>query len=287
MFALEASGLRLAYDGHAVLDGIDLALDEGRILGLIGPNGAGKTSLFNAILGFAPHEGRLSVLGLDPWRERDRLMQDVAFMSDVAVLPRWAKVSQTLNYVAGMHPRFNRAKADVFLEGTAIPRDARVRELSKGMITQLHLALVMAIDCRLLVLDEPTLGLDLVSRKAFYDALLGDYSEGNRTVVVATHEVEEIQYVLTDFVFLAHGRTVMAASMADFEIRFVQLAAAPVGVEAARALHPISERHVLGRTIFLFDGAARDRLTQLGEVRTPSLADLFLSVMAPAEEIAA
>jgi len=287
MLTLEASGLRLAYHGNVVLDGIDLALDEGRILGLIGPNGAGKTSFFNAILGFVPHEGRLSVLGLDPWRERDRLMRDVAFVSDVAVLPRWANISQTLDYVAGVHPRFDRAKADAFLERTTIRREARVRELSKGMITQLHLALVMAIDCKLLVLDEPTLGLDLVSRKAFYDALLGDYSEGNRTIVVATHEVEEIQNILTDFLFLARGRTVMAASMADFEIRFAQAAVAPGQVEAARALHPISERCVLGRTIFLFDGADPDRLAQLGEVRTPSLADLFLSVMGPAEEFAA
>jgi ABC-2 type transport system ATP-binding protein len=279
MGVIDAEGLRLSYGNAAVLDGLDLTLDEGRILGVIGPNGAGKTSLFNAILGFAPHEGKLSVLGCDPWTERGRLMREAAFVPDVPVLPRWMKVTQALDYVAGVHPRFDRGRAAAFLETTAIDRGAKVRALSKGMVTQLHLALVMAIDAKLLVLDEPTLGLDLVYRKAFYDALLGDYFDERRAVIVATHEVEEIQHVLTDFLFLKRGRRMLAAGMADFETRFAEVMAAPAQVEAARALHPLSERQVLGRTVFMFDGVERRKLAPLGEVRTPGLDELFLSVM--------
>jgi ABC-2 type transport system ATP-binding protein len=284
MVTVEARQLRLCYQNTVALDGIDLAVDEGRILGIIGPNGAGKTSLFNAILGFVPHEGELSVLGLDPWTKRDRLMADATFISDVAVLPRWTKVSQALDYVAGVHPRFDRAKADAFLEKTTIRRNARVSELSKGMVTQLHLALVMAIDTKLLVLDEPTLGLDLIYRKAFYDELLGDYLEHNRTILVATHQVEEIQNVLTDFVFLDRGRIVLTASMTEFESRFAEALVGPGCLEQARRLHPVSEKTVLGRTVFLFDGVEREKLATLGEVRTPSLADLFLSVVGHAED---
>lgn len=281
MVTLQASGLRLCYGERVVLDDFDLTLEEGRILGLIGPNGAGKTSLFNAILGFMPYAGQLRVLGYDPWTERDRLMREVAFVSDVAVLPRWMAVSESLDYVAGVQPRFNRARSEAFLEKTTIRRDAKVRELSKGMVTQLHLALAMAIDCRLLVLDEPTLGLDLIYRKAFYNALLGDFCEAGRTIIVATHQVEEIQHVLTDFVFLARGRKILVASMADFENRFVEVSAGPDTLAAARALHPLSERDVLGHSVFLFDGVARETLNLLGKTRTPSLADLFLAVMEP------
>jgi ABC-2 type transport system ATP-binding protein len=279
MVALEAFGLRLSYQDQIVLDGLDLTLEEGRVLGLIGPNGAGKTSLFNAILGFIPYQGQLSVLGRDPWSERDRLMRDTAFVSDVAVLPRWMKVSEALAYTAAVQPRFDRARADAFLERTTIRREAKVRELSKGMVTQLHLALAMAIDAKLLVLDEPTLGLDLIYRKAFYDALLSEACSEGRTIVVATHHVEEIQHVLTDFLFLGRGRRVLAADMADFETRFVELNTGPDGAAAARAFKPLSERSVLGRSIFLFDGVSRDNLAALGETRTPNLADLFLAVM--------
>lgn len=284
MVTVDARQLRLSYQDTVALDGIDLTIEEGRILGIIGPNGAGKTSLFNAMLGFLPHEGTLSVLGLNPWTERNRLMGEVTFVSDVAVLPRWAKVSQTLDYVAGVHPRFNRAVAEAFLEKTSIRRDARVRALSKGMITQLHLALVMAIDSKLLVLDEPTLGLDLIYRKAFYDALLGDYLDAKRTILVATHQVEEIQNVLTDFIFLDRGRVVLSASMAEFENRFAEVLTAPGQIAEARRLHPLSEKTVLGRSVFLFDGVAHEDLAALGEVRTPSLADLFLAVMEHAED---
>jgi ABC-2 type transport system ATP-binding protein len=279
MVILESQGLRLAYHDHVVLDGLDLCLEEGRVLGLIGPNGAGKTSLFNALLGFIPHQGRLSVLGRDPWRARDRVMAETAFVSDVAVLPRWLRVDQAIAFTAGVQPRFDRAKAEAFLERTTIPRQAKVHTLSKGMVTQLHLALAMAIDARLLVLDEPTLGLDLITRKAFYDALLGEFCDDGRSVVVATHEVEEIQHVLTDFVFLAHGRAVVTASMADYETRFVELRTGPADAAAARALHPVSERDVLGRRVFLFDGVDRQKLEELGQTASPSLADLFLAVM--------
>jgi ABC-2 type transport system ATP-binding protein len=279
MVILEASGLRLAYRDQVAVDSLDLTLEEGCILGVIGPNGAGKTSLFDAILGFLPHDGRLSVLERNPWTERNRLMAETAFVSDVAVLPRWMKVSEALDYVAGVQPRFDRARADAFLERTTIRRDAKVRELSKGMVAQLHLAMAMAVDARLLVLDEPTLGLDLVYRKAFYDALLGEFCGEGRSVLVATHEVEEIQHVLTDFIFLNRGRKVLAASMAAFETQFVEVSAGPDKRDAARALHPLNEREFLGRTIFLFDGVDRKTLNLLGETRTPSLADLFLAVM--------
>lgn len=279
MVLLETQDLRLAYRDHTVLDGLDLSLEEGRVLGLIGPNGAGKTSLFNAILGFIPHQGRLSVLGRDPWRARDRVMAETAFVSDVALLPRWLRVDQAIAFTAGVQPRFDRAKAEAFLERTAIPRRAKVHALSKGMVTQLHLALAMATDARLLVLDEPTQGLDLITRKAFYDALLGEFCDQGRSIVVATHEVAEIQHVLTDFVFLAHGRAVLMASMDDYESRFIELRTGPAEAAAARALHPISERHMLGRSIFLFDGLDRGKLDGLGEIFSPSLADLFLAVM--------
>ena len=212
MACIEARGLRKAYGTTVALDGINMRVEEGRILGLIGPNGAGKTTALDAILGLTPYQGELRVLGRDPWNERDQLMRDVCFIADVAVLPRWARVSQLLDYVAGVHPRFDRAKAEGFLAKTTIRRGSRVRELSKGMVTQLHLALVMAIDARLLVLDEPTLGLDILYRKQFYDSLLNDYFDHNRTIVVATHQVEEIEHVLTDVMFIDRGRIVFDAA---------------------------------------------------------------------------
>ena len=281
MSCIDAKGLRKAYGKTVALDGLDLKVEEGRILGLIGPNGAGKSTALNAILGLTSFEGELKVLGRNPWTERDALMRDVCFIADVAVLPRWMRVTQALDYVAGVHPRFDRAKAEAFLTKTNIKRTSRVRELSKGMVTQLHLALVMAIDARLLVLDEPTLGLDLLYRKSFYDSLLNDYFDGSRTIVVTTHQVEEVQHILTDLAFINHGRIVLDCSMEAFETRYLEVMVQPGQANAARTLGPIHERQVFGRSIMLFDGVARDRLAPLGEVKTASIADVFVAVMGP------
>ena len=282
MAVIEARGLRKVYKSTAALDGIDLDVAEGCILGLIGPNGAGKTTLLNAILGLAPFEGRLEVLGRDPWVKRDEIMRDVCFIADVAVLPRWMKVSQALDYMQGVHPRFDRAKAEVFLDRTTIGRARRVRELSKGMVAQLHLALVMAIDARLLVLDEPTLGLDLLYRKSFYDSLLGDYFDKTRTILITTHQVEEVEHILTHAVFLNEGRIVLDASMEALEARFAQLIVQPDQLAAARALKPLQERQIFGRATLLYDGVPREQLAALGEVRTAGLADLFISLIGDA-----
>jgi len=279
MACIEAHGLRKTFGTTVALDGVDLKVEEGRILGLIGPNGAGKSTLLNAALGLIPFEGDLKVLGQDPWTGRDHLMRDVCFIADVAVLPRWMRVWQALDYVAGVHPHFDRAKAEAFLARTQIKRTSKVRELSKGMVTQLHLALVMAIDAKLLVLDEPTLGLDLLYRKQFYDTLLNDYFDHSRTIVVTTHQVEEIQQILTDMMFINHGRIVLNCSMEDFETRYTELNVRPENVAGARALGPINERQVLGRSIMLFDRADREKLSAFGEVRTPSIADLFVAMM--------
>ena len=279
MTCIEARGLHKAYGATVALDSLNLRVEEGRILGLIGPNGAGKTTALNAILGLTPYQGELRVLGRDPWSAREQLMTDVSFIADVAVLPRWLRVNDAVDYVAGVHPRFDRAKADAFLSKTTIKRTSKVRELSKGMVAQLHLALVMAIDAKLLVLDEPTLGLDILYRKQFYDSLLNDYFDGNRTILVTTHQVEEIQGVLTDLMFIDRGRIVLESSMEDFEARYAEVMVNPEKVEAARALGPIQERQVFGRSIFLFDHADRAALAAIGEVRTPSIADLFVAVM--------
>ena len=279
MTCIEARGLRKAFGKTVALDGVDLTVEEGRILGLIGPNGAGKSTALQAMLGLIPYQGDLKVLGRDPWTQRDQLMADVCFIADVAVLPRWLKVSQALDYVAGVHPRFDRAKAEGFLAKTTIKRTSQVRELSKGMVAQLHLALIMAIDAKLLVLDEPTLGLDLIYRKSFYDSLLNDYFDHSRTIVVSTHQVEEIQHILTDVVFIDRGRIVLDCSMEDFESRYLEVLVGPEHLAAARALKPIQERQLFGRYILLFDGVDRDRLLPLGELHTPSLADLFVAMM--------
>jgi ABC-2 type transport system ATP-binding protein len=284
---IEARGLRKSYGTTIALDNVNLRLEEGRILGLIGPNGAGKSTALNAILGLTQYQGELKVLGRNPWTERDQLMRDVCFIADVAVLPRWMRVSQALDYVAGVHPRFDRAKAEGFIAKTDIRRASKVRELSKGMVTQLHLALVMAIDARLLVLDEPTLGLDILYRKQFYDSLLNDYYDCSRTIVVTTHQVEDVQHVLTDLMFINRGRIVLDCSMEEFESRYVEVTVRPEQVAAARALKPIYERQVLSRSILLFDLKSdpkldhtdRQKLAAFGDVRTPSIADLFVAVM--------
>jgi ABC-2 type transport system ATP-binding protein len=279
MACIEAHGLRKAFGAKIALDGIDLQVEEGRILGLIGPNGAGKTTALNAILGLTPYQGQLKVLGLDPWNERDRLMCDVSFISDVAVLPRWIRVSQTLDYLDGVHPRFDRTKAEGFLARTTISQASKVRELSKGMVVQLHLALVMAIDAKLLVLDEPTLGLDILYRKQFYDSLLNDYFDRSRTILLTTHQVEEIEHVLTDVMFIHRGRIVFNRSMEELEARYLEVNVRPEKVAAARALKPIHEREVLGRSILLFDHVDRQQLSALGDVRTANIADLFVAII--------
>ena len=279
MACIDARGLRKRFGATLALDGVDFRVEEGRIHGLIGLNGAGKTTLLNAVLGLTPCEGDLTVVGRQPWKERDALMRDVCFIADVAVLPRWMRVVNVLDYVAGVHPRFDRAKAERFLARTDIPLKKRIGKLSKGMVTQLHLALVMAIDAKLLVLDEPTLGLDILCRKQFYDSLLGDYFDGKRTIVVTTHQVDEIQHILTDVTFIHRGRVVFNATMEDIESRHAELSVRPENLEAARALAPIHERAALGRSILLYDNADRERLAELGDVRAPGLADLFLALV--------
>src|SRR5881398_2823895 len=279
MATIEGRGLRKVFGTTVALDGINLRVEEGRILGIIGPNGAGKTTALNAILGLTSYEGQLTVLGRDPWNARDRLMRDVSFIADVAVLPRWIRVSQLLDYVAGVHPRFDRAKAEAFLAKTTIKRTSKVRQLSKGMVAQLHLALVMAIDAKLLVLDEPTLGLDILYRKQFYDSLLNDYFDKTRTIVVTTHQVEEVQDVLTDLMFINRGRIVLQCSMEEFDSRYLEVMVNPEQLAAARALRPMHERPAFGRSVMLFDDVDRARLAALGDVRRPSIADLFVAVM--------
>jgi ABC-2 type transport system ATP-binding protein len=282
MACIEAHGLRKAFGKTIALDGIDLRVEEGRILGLIGPNGAGKTTALNAILGLTPYQGELKVLGRNPWTERNQLMCDICFVSDVAVLPRWIKVSQALDYVAGVHPRFDRAKAEGFLARTTINRSSRVRQLSKGMVAQLHLALVMAIDAKLLVLDEPTLGLDILYRKQFYDSLLNDYFDRSRTIILTTHQVEEIKHVLTDVMFIHRGRIVFNRSIEEVESRYFEVTVRPDQVAAARALKPMHEREVLGRSIMLFDHLDHPQLAALGDLRTAGIADLFVAIIGAA-----
>jgi len=276
---IEAHGLRKSYGPTVAVDGVDLRVEEGRILGIVGPNGAGKTTLLYAILGLTRFEGSLRVLGHDPWNDRDALMREVAFITDVAVLPRWMRVSQALDYMEGVHPRFDRQKAEGFLVKTNIRRTSKVRELSKGMVTQLHLALVMSVDARLLVLDEPTIGLDILYRKKFYDSLLNDYFDRTRTIVVTTHQIDEIQDVLTDFVFINRGRIVLECNMDVFQSRYLEVMVTPEHLATARSMGPIYERQVFGRSILLFDNAERAHLARLGEVRTPTIADVFVAVM--------
>jgi ABC-2 type transport system ATP-binding protein len=281
MACIQARGLHKAFGDTIALDHVDLTVNEGRILGLIGPNGAGKTTALNAILGLTSYGGELNVLGRDPWSARDQLMRDVSFIADVAVLPRWIRVSQLLDYVAGVHPKFDRAKAEGFLARTQIKRTSKVRHLSKGMVAQLHLALVMAIDARLLILDEPTLGLDILYRKQFYDSLLNDYFDHSRTIVVTTHQVDEIQDVLTDLMFIDRGRIVLECSMEEFDRRYAEVMVNPDNVNAARALKPLYERPVFGRSVMLFENMDTGQLAGLGDVRRPSIADLFVAVMTP------
>jgi len=276
---VHARGLTKRYATAVALDHVDFDIAAGRIVGLIGPNGAGKTTALKAILGLAEFEGQLSVLGLDPRTHRTELMQQVCFIADVAVLPRWLRVADAVDFVAGVHPRFSREKCLAFLARTKIQSKQRVRELSKGMIVQLHLALVMAIDAKLLVLDEPTLGLDILYRKEFYQSLLNDYFDEEKTILVTTHQVEEIEHILTDLIFIKEGRLIVNASMDDIAERYTEVMVGVDKVEAARALNPLNERSIFGKTVFLFDGIDRKRLAELGELHKPSVADLFVATM--------
>ena len=277
---VSAHGLRKAYKNKLALDNTSFEIEPGKIIGLIGPNGAGKTTALKAILGLIPFEGQLKVLGLDPRKDRDELMKDVCFIADVAVLPRWMKVKEAIDFVDGVHPRFDRAKCERFLANTQLKPNLRVREMSKGMIVQLHLALVMAIDAKLLVLDEPTLGLDILYRKQFYQRLLEDYFDEDKTIIVTTHQVEEIEHILTDVMFIRDGKIVLDAPMDTLGERYTEVLVNADRVEAARALKPVDERALpFGKTVLLFDGVPQAQLAPLGETRTPGLADLFVAIM--------
>ena len=276
---VKARGLSKRYGATVALDAVDFDIEPGRIVGLIGPNGAGKTTALKAILGLTPFDGELDVLGFDPHRQRHALMQQVCFIADVAVLPRWLKVRDAVNFVEGVHPRFNRAKAEAFLARTEIKSDRRIKQLSKGMVTQLHLALVMAIDAKLLVLDEPTLGLDILYRKDFYSTLLNDYFDGERTILVTTHQVEEIEKILTDLMFIQHGKLVLNESMDAVAENYTEVLVNAEKAEQARALKPLHEREVFGKRLMLFGGIPRDELKPFGELHTPSVADLFVAKM--------
>jgi ABC-2 type transport system ATP-binding protein len=277
---VRARGLRKGYKNKLALDGTTFEIPAGRIVGLIGPNGAGKTTALKAMLGLIPFDGELSVLGRDPRTQRDELMQDVCFIADVAVLPRWIRVKEAIEFVAGVHPRFDMARCERFLAGTQLKPNLKVREMSKGMIVQLHLALVMAIDAKLLVLDEPTLGLDILYRKQFYQRLLEDYFDEEKTIIVTTHQVEEIEHILTDVLFIRDGRISLDAQMETLGDRYTEVLVDAARVEEARALKPVDERALpFGKTVMLFDGMPADRLAMLGETRTPGLADLFVATM--------
>jgi ABC-2 type transport system ATP-binding protein len=276
---IEARGLSKRYKNKQALDNVNFTVGEGRIVGLIGRNGAGKTTALKAVLGLTPFEGSLTVLGRDPSREREQMLQSVSFIADVAVLPKWLKVRNALDYVAGVHPAFQRDRAEQFLAKTDIRMDHRVRELSKGMVTQLHLGLVLAIRAKLLVLDEPTLGLDLLVRRSFYDTLLNDYMDEGRTILVTTHQVEEIEHILTDILFIEQGRIVLDSPIEELGDRFTQVWVRPEQLAAGRALQPFHERSMLGRTVLYFDGVPRAQLAELGDVGTPGVADLFVARM--------
>ena len=276
---ISAKGLSKKYGSFQALNNVTFSLDSGRILGLIGPNGAGKTTLLKSLLGLTPFEGELSIFGLDPHSQRDELMKRVCFIADVAVLPRWIKVSQAMDFVAGVHPRFNRELCEKYLSKTKIKKNAKVKSLSKGMVVQLHLALIMAIDADLLILDEPTLGLDILFRKDFYEQLLNDYFDENRTIIITTHQVEEVEHILSDLVFIQDGKIVLDDSMDVIADSYFEVMVEKEYEEAALAMNPLNVREVFGQKVCLFSGIAKAQLQELGKVRKPSVADLFVAKM--------
>jgi len=274
-----ANSLVKYYGNFKALDDVNFSINAGAITGLIGPNGAGKTTTLKALLGLCEFEGELLVVGRDPRIDRHKLMEDVCFIADVGILPKWMKVSQTLNYVEAVHPKFDRKKAEKFLSGTQIPNDKKVKALSKGMVAQLHLALVMAIDVKLLVLDEPTLGLDIIYRKEFYDRLLNEYYDGDCTVVISTHQVEEIEALLTQLIFINNGKIVLDTQMDNLSEQFVEVLVDGNKIEEAKQLSPIYSREVIGKKIFIYEGQTREKLAHLGEIHTPGVSDLFVAIM--------
>ncbi|WP_348693255.1 ABC transporter ATP-binding protein [Duganella fentianensis] len=276
---ITASGLHKQYGKRTAIDQLSFTIEAGRIVGLIGPNGSGKTTTLKAILGLTSFDGELSVLGMDPRTQRDALMNDVCFIADVAILPKWLKVKQALDFVEGVHPRFDRSKAEKYLAQTKLDPEMKVKAMSKGMVVQLHLALVMAIDARLLVLDEPTLGLDILYRKQFYQHLLEDYFDENKTILITTHQIEEVEHILSDLMFIRDGKIALTASMDEVSERYTEVMVEAASIPAAQALQPIHQRAVFGKSIMLFDGVPRAQLANLGELRTPALADLFVATM--------
>lgn len=274
---VSARNVSKSYGSVRAVDDVSFDIDKGRIMGLIGPNGAGKTTLLKALLGLTDCQGSLSVLGLDPFRQRKELMKNICFIADVAVLPRWIKVSQLLDFLTSVHPHFSRERAEELLTQTNIKKDSKVRELSKGMVTQLHLSIITAIDAKLLVLDEPTLGLDIIFRKEFYSNLLSDYFDEERTIIITTHQVEEIENLLTDVMFINGGKIVLDASMEEVPEQYVELMATPEGADKAKQFKPIYEREVFGKKVMTFEGVSRDQLQDLGDLRTPDIADLFVA----------
>jgi len=276
---ITARGLRKQYGKRSAIDNLNFSIEAGRIVGLIGPNGSGKTTTLKAILGLTSFEGELSVLGMDPRQQRDALMNDICFIADVAILPKWLKVKQALDFVAGVHPRFDRSKAEKYLVQTKLDPEMKVKAMSKGMVVQLHLALVMAIDARLLVLDEPTLGLDILYRKQFYQHLLEDYFDENKTILITTHQIEEVEHILSDLMFIRDGKIELSATMDEVGERYTEVMVEAASLAAAQALQPLHQRAVFGKTIMLFDGVPREQLANLGELRTPALADLFVATM--------
>jgi ABC-2 type transport system ATP-binding protein len=276
---ISARNLTKRYDNTVAVDDVSFEIPAGRIVGLIGPNGSGKTTALKAILGLSTFEGHLNVLGFNPQTQRNELMNEVCFIADVAVLPRWIKVSEAIDFVAGVHPKFNRAKCEAYLAHTKLKPAMKVKQMSKGMIVQLHLALVMAIDAKLLVLDEPTLGLDIMYRKQFYQNLLEDYFDENKTIIVTTHQVEEIEHILTDLMFIRDGKIVLSSTMDEVADRFVEVMVSQEQYDTAKSMNPIDERKVFGKAVMLFDGVARGELNRLGETRNVGIADLFVATM--------
>jgi ABC-2 type transport system ATP-binding protein len=274
---VSAEGVTKNFGSFTAIDNVSFEIESGRILGLIGPNGAGKTTLLKALLGLTDCEGQLSVMGLDPFRQRKELMQNICFIADVAVLPRWIRVTQLLDYVEAIHPNFSRKRADELLQHTKIMANSKVKELSKGMVTQLHLSIIMSIDAKLLVLDEPTLGLDIIFRKEFYANLLNDYFDEERTILITTHQVEEVENLLTDIIFINDGKILLDSPMESLADTYTEVAASGDDADRARGLGPISEGQMFGKSVMLFEGINREHLEGLGDIRTPSVADLFVA----------